>query len=444
MEVTMKTKMLFIFMVVGWVLLFINTASLAQETKWKKEPSEKIEIATEKIERNVYINLGAGGGFSSGFSKPALIPKIGLDASFGMFGFRIDGQTFNTSPEFDYNRYLDPIRSVLTVSVQKANNTNTLLGITPYLNFGTEAFTIQPAVGIKYLMQNGTSVLAEYKGATVLQVIKFPEGDAKRNVLMIEPHIRATFGRPGNFLGFYVEAAYNIPVGGNEYTFTTRDLTGVVQDGRIITDRLLKSNEVKSTTNTIPNYFTFGFGIAVNLTHRQSIPISGLAGTISRTREEEKPQNDEQTDTTNSGQTGIFVPHAKVLIELLPGEKGTINTNEKGQFAINFSDLKKIQGENSAEIRIRFTIMPDQNVPFNCINNIIETTLSKADGPFFVFTLKSISENSDGSKCRFEVIHIPQMRQGNQSGQGGGKGAKQGKDPAVKTGDSYQGEVRHF
>lgn len=160
---------------------------------------------------------------------------------------------------------------------------------------------------------------------------------------------------------------------------------------------------------------------------------------FSQETKESKKALDVFTKTTKS----TIVPHAKVLIELLPGEKGTINTNEKGQFAINFSDIESIQGKNSSEIKIRFTVLPDQNFKFSSIKNEIETTLSKTDGPFFVFTLMYKYDGSRGVGW-LEVVQNPSIKQGGQGNQGGGQGAKQGKDPANKNSDNYQGEVRHF
>lgn len=409
-------------------------------------PSEEVELICEKIERRIFVTLGGARGFSTDFSKPVLIPQIaqiGLDAICGFLGFCIDGQAFNSSSEFDFNRYLDPIRSVLSVSVQRGNNSNILLGISPYLNFGTEAFKIQPGIGTKYLIQNGASVTAVYEKDPTFQVLKLPEKNARRNLVMLEPNIRIMIGKPENTLQFYIKAAYNIPADDNEYNFTTRDLTGVVRDGRINTDALLKSSQVINKAVAIPKYMTFGLGISVNLTPGKDLirlsgrPASGL-------QDKENPQTEKEKETTRSGIEAIIVPNTKVLIELLPGEKGTINTNEEGQFAISFSDIKSIQGEHSSVIKIRFTVMPDNKFKFSSIKNEVEKILSKTDGPFYVFTLMYINDGSQGARGWFDVIQNPLIKQSGQGNQQGGRGAKQGDKPAVKTGDSYQGEVRHF
>lgn len=133
---------------------------------------------------------------------------------------------------------------------------------------------------------------------------------------------------------------------------------------------------------------------------------------------------------TTSTQHAIPVPYADVIIELPSGEKGTIRTNERGEFAISFSNIENMQGKNSKVINLTFTIIPDRNFLYNTTTNVVNSTLNKSDGPFFVFILKYAVNN-------FSVVHKPLVR-------APGQGGKQGKGSAVKTGDKYQGEVRHF
>jgi len=162
--------------------------------------------------KSIYLQLGASGGFSPDFSQPVLMPKLGFDATLGLIGFRADGQFFKTSPSFDINGYLDPIKSVLTISNLQETNSNILLGINPYLNIGINTISIQPGIGLKYLMQKGASVTAVYNQPPGTSILNFPDREADINMLMIEPNIRATFGKPGKFLRFFVEAGYTIPI----------------------------------------------------------------------------------------------------------------------------------------------------------------------------------------------------------------------------------------
>jgi hypothetical protein len=216
--------------------------------------------------KSVYLQLGASGGYSPNLSQPVLIPQLGLDATLGIIGFRANGQFFKTTPEFDINGYLDPIKSVITISNQQEKNSNILLGFSPYLSFGKKAISIQPGVGIKYLMQKGATATAVYNQPPGTSILKFPDGDANRNLFIIEPNIRASFGKPGNFLRFFLEAGYSIPQGSNEFSFTSRSIPNVVDPrGNVDVKALLNSKQVTSTENTIPAFASIGAGIEIKL-----------------------------------------------------------------------------------------------------------------------------------------------------------------------------------
>jgi hypothetical protein len=216
--------------------------------------------------KSIYLQLGASGGFSPNLPQPVLIPQLGLDATFGIIGFRATGQFFKTSPEFDINGYLDPIKSVLTISDLKEYNSNVLLGVSPYLSFGKKALSIQPGVGLKYLMQKGATATAVYYQPPGTTILNFPDGDANRNLFVIEPNIRASFGKPGHMLRFFIEAGYLLPLGENEFSYTSRDLTRVVDPkGNIDIKALLNSKQVTSTENSIPAFASIGAGLEIKL-----------------------------------------------------------------------------------------------------------------------------------------------------------------------------------
>jgi len=378
---------------------------------------EKVELASEKIERRIYVNLAGAGVFSSDFPKPVLIPKIGLGATFGFFGISIDGQAFNSSPEFDFNRYLEPVRSVLSVSVQRENNSNLLLGISPYLNFGIiKTFTIQTGLGIRYLIQNGASVSAVYEKEPPFQVLKLPEEDATRNLIMLEPNIRAMFGKPENLLRFYFEVAYSIPTGANEYNFISRDLTGVVRDGKIIIDALLKSPLVTEKTIAIPGYMTLGFGISVNLFRKNSVLSK-------EPRSNGKKALDAFiTATTKSTVSSEPVPGAEIIVEFIEASpsaksngiyipdtaqekpqkgKKITSSNDKGevQLIVPEEQFKKLP----EEFYLKFTIKPKGPNKYPVENNSVVVKVKKSDGPKFEFEVTFERNNVKTNKGTFAV-----------------------------------------
>lgn len=216
--------------------------------------------------KSVYLQLGASGGFSPDFSQPVLMPKLGFEATLGLIGFRADGQFFKTSPAFDINGYLDPIKSVLTISNLQENNSNVLLGFSPYLSFGKKALNIQPGIGLKYLMQKGATATAVYNQTPATSILKFPDGEANRNLLLLEPNIRASLGKPGKFLRFFVEAGYTIPLGNNEFSYTSRNLTNVVDSrGNVDIKTLLNSKEIITTGKALPAFANVGAGLEIKL-----------------------------------------------------------------------------------------------------------------------------------------------------------------------------------
>lgn len=141
---------------------------------------------------------------------------------------------------------------------------------------------------------------------------------------------------------------------------------------------------------------------------------------------------------TIEGMKSVIVPNADVFIELMQGEKGSIKTNETGEFAISFSDIDKYAEQNSKVVKLRFTISPDQQFKYKYDSNIIDVSINKSDGPFYRFKLLIRPDSTNFPGGKFFIIQEHEMK---TSGKGG---AKQGKGSAVKTGDAYQGEVRHF
>lgn len=128
--------------------------------------------------------------------------------------------------------------------------------------------------------------------------------------------------------------------------------------------------------------------------------------------------------------------NAKILIELPDGRQGTCTTNKDGVFGIHFSNIDNIQNANAKEIDLKITITPPNDFKQLYSKNTYTLTLSKTNGPYYEFTLKFLNTNSKGNLGEFliQLNTKPTIKQG----------GKQGKGSAVKTGESYQGEVMHF
>jgi hypothetical protein len=141
--------------------------------------------------------------------------------------------------------------------------------------------------------------------------------------------------------------------------------------------------------------------------------------------------------TTKAATEGVPVPNTEIMIELIPGAKGPCTTTADGVFGINFSNIDDVQGKESKVINLRLTVRSKSNFPFKTLNNIFPLTLSKSEGPYYEFILKFAKDNPNAGTGKFIIEKNQQVKASPQ-------GAKQGKGSAVKTGNNYQGEVRHF
>lgn len=216
--------------------------------------------------KNTSINLQLG--LSAPFGLPAnsssIIPQLGLDFNFGKFGFRATEQFFKTSPEFDINEYLEPFGSDITQTGAKEKSSNFVMGIIPYLNLPLkDNFLLQPALGLKYLIQNGATNYVTYKPDPRISLLEYTDGDARRSSFIIEPGVRAVFGKASNSVRFFVEASYAFAVGSNEITYSYLDLTDILTPGGAIDPDLLGSAPIitgteKIMSNAFSPWYWFG------------------------------------------------------------------------------------------------------------------------------------------------------------------------------------------
>lgn len=295
-----------------------------------------------EINTNFYLQGGVAGGFFPNSKKPLLIPQAGFDATFGVIGYRTNAQIFNTSPDFNINKYITPIKSVLTVSNLKESNSNVLLGITPYLNFGESLISIQPGISIKYLIQKGASANATYYKANNTSILKFPDGNASRNLFMIEPNIRISLGKLGDIFRFYVEAGYNFPLGKNEYNYLARDLTGVVDPRGSVNDKiLLESKQVKGSEKLITEFASISAGLQIKL-------FSDKKEDKKTVKQPREPFKDKIQEKITQDEELFEIYEIKPLTLIVKGaerSKKNVNTVEFSWIALNTRNCGPIQYE---------------------------------------------------------------------------------------------------
>ena len=221
-----------------------------------------------KSHPSLYLQLGFSGGFSKDFKKPVITPLLGLDAALGRVGFRAGFQFFNSKPQFDYNNYLEPIQSVVSITDKEDKNTNFLLGFSPYLSFGKGDLRLEPGLSFKVLFQTGGNATAVYHQSPSTPILNYPNENARRNLFVLEPNLRLMLGRPGRVVRLFIEAGYTFPLDNNKFNYSYRDLSGVVdQAGNIDENALINANFLEGTEKIVPGYFSIGAGIEFKLSY---------------------------------------------------------------------------------------------------------------------------------------------------------------------------------
>ena len=151
----------------------------------------------------------------------------------------------------------------------------------------------------------------------------------------------------------------------------------------------------------------------------------------------EKTQFDVILSTKSS--TQIPVAGAEVMLEVSPQKKGPVTTGRNGNFGVYFSNVLEEQGKDKPNITLTVNITPPKDFPYQIDQNIFKLSLDKSKGPYYEFIL--LFEQDKTNPNNGKLIIKPNTT---YTIMAPGKGIKQGKGSAVKTGDSYHGQVRHF
>ncbi len=364
---------------------------------------------SEKGSNNFNMQLGVSTPFGLPENSSSIIPQIGLDFNMNKFGIRTTGQFFKTSPEFDINAYLAPLSSYITQTGVKEKSSNILLGISPYLNLPVKKnFTLQTALGLKYLIQNRATSTVVYTQDPALSILNFPVGDAKTSSFIIDPSIRAVFGKAFNPLRFYVEAGYALALSSKESTYSYRDLTGVfLPDGTIDPDMLDMAKTITGTEEVMPSSLWIGIGLELNITSSPT-SINHNTGRSNRTyphaniekhsNEKEKEQKDFCCDILNISVGTENVCCGRIFF----------NTYQKCDFAtaeinsINgkqFTVIDDINGnsQSTGVLNYPITLLPNTNYPVG-INYLAEICVSPRNQGDL--KIEVIINQSNGVSCK--------------------------------------------
>lgn len=383
---------------------------------WAFQPA----YAQSESEKGTSINLqlGASTPFGLPANSSAIIPQIGIDFNFGQFGLRANGEFFKTSPEFDIRGYLTPLGSLIT---QRGNDqhSNMIFGLSPYLNLSLKGFTLQPSLGINYLMQNGADITASYGNLGAGSILNATGGDLKRSAVILAPSIRALLGEANKALRFFAEAGYSMPVGIKEYKITSRNLDGVIRpDGSIDADLMEMGTTISHTEKILPSSFIIGVGIELNLAGRKKggSKVCGSYGAIinkpskNSVTKSNKPQESNTSSQKNKSQCcdQFFVRSVLNLNDSCCAmiqyytQKGCffdkVEINALG--AKHFTVSWDINGSNQWNPISTYTIVSSapNGLPFNDTTDLVYLCSSPTSQGFV--DLELIFYGLDGSTCK--------------------------------------------
>jgi len=147
-------------------------------------------------------------------------------------------------------------------------------------------------------------------------------------------------------------------------------------------------------------------------------------------------------NATTKSSTQIPVAGAEVLLEVSPQKKGSLITGKNGNFGVYYSNVLEEQGKDKPNITISMTITPPKDFQYQIEQNKFKLSLEKSKGPYYEFTL--LFEQDKTNQNNGKLIIKPNTTYTIMAPDTSKKGVKHGKGSAVKTGDSYQGQVMHF
>ncbi|MDD4968162.1 MAG: hypothetical protein PHT07_01915 [Paludibacter sp.] len=243
---------------------------------------------TTSGDTGMLISLNANGGTSSsgGVSNAfSFNPNLGLELFWGGFGLGLDAGTFNTLPDFDFDKYAVPLKSLDFITIANARNhwTSSYLLVGPSFTFGRKHIgnVKYENIGRHTPFHNKLELTLSVKGGVsfnnapdflIVDNLTTPAkniasysapADTRSTFLSLKPNVTFSYFMTTNFA---VNANVQYLMQANAADFATgyRDYSRVNFGlaGKEVEAQLSQSPKVITTTKGPDTYLSFGIGLS--------------------------------------------------------------------------------------------------------------------------------------------------------------------------------------
>jgi len=234
------------------------------------------------------ISLNANGGTSSsgGVSNAySFNPNLGLELFWGGFGLGLDAGTFNTLPNFDFNSYAAPLKSLDYITVANGRNhwTTSYILVGPSFTFGRKHIAnikynnngrhtpFHNKLELTLSVKGGVSfnaapdfLITDNLSSTPKSIASYAApADTKSTVLSVKPNVTFSYFMTSN-LALNAHAQYLIQSNMTEFATGYRDYSRVNFGlaGKEVEAQLSQSPKVITNTKGPDAYLSFGIGLS--------------------------------------------------------------------------------------------------------------------------------------------------------------------------------------
>ena len=378
---------------------------------------------------SVSLNGNGGTAMSSGVSNAiSFNPNAGIEVSWGNFGLGLDASTFTSMPDFDFNAYAAPLKSLdfLTVAGSNSNWKSTSITFGP--SYTLKIVKPIPSIGI-VVKHNRTlaSVAVSVKGGiTMNEAPNFSvvnnvsrtyiasyssPADYNLNAFTIKPSVVFSYFLTEN-LAVSANVQYAMQTGQTAFRSAHKELTNISIAPPISPDQFTKNISTAPIINTSTvgpdKYFSFGVGLTYCFGKK------GWDGSIKGNKkginENGLKKNEPEYTMTDAEVKSI----AETLVNMRKGWDGSIKGNIAEKKGITENGLKKNEAK-SENINLYLTSTAQTLVNLARKGwdgtvkggNIIDYVTNEADVKSVTETLVNIRKGWDGSIKGNKTEYVP-------------------------------------
>ena len=234
------------------------------------------------------ISLNANGGTSSsgGVSNAySFNPNLGLEMFWGGFGLGLDAGTFNTLPNFDFDKYAAPLKNLDYITVANARNhwTSSYILVGPSYTFGRKhianvkynnlsrhtpfhnklELTLSVKGGVSFNAAPDFLITDNLSGTPKNVASYTAPADTRNTALSVKPNVTFTYLMTPNF-ALNANVQYLMQSNMTEFATGYRDYSRVNFGlaGKEVEAQLSQSPKVITNTKGPDTYVSFGIGLS--------------------------------------------------------------------------------------------------------------------------------------------------------------------------------------